>query len=90
MPASLGRLPNEVLLEIIPRIANADLDDFTLTCKIVRSRAASTLREHQERKRAYSEITYGDPAKNDGRTTWDHPTLRLRDFLVDDLFCCPK
>ncbi|KAI4229561.1 MAG: hypothetical protein LQ349_006374 [Xanthoria aureola] len=90
MPFSLVALPNEILLEIIHTIANADLDNFTSTCKILRSLAANALGKHQERKRAYSKITYGDPADHYSVTTWAHPTLMLRDLLDNDLFCYPK
>lgn len=92
MPFSLVALPNEILLEIIHMIANADLDNFTSTCKILRSLAANTLRKHQERKRAYSKITYGDPSNTytGAATTWAHPTLMLRDLLDNDLFYYPK
>ncbi|KAI4230244.1 MAG: hypothetical protein L6R36_000209 [Xanthoria steineri] len=90
MPFSLVALPNEILLEIVHTIANADLDNFTSTCKILRSLAANTLRKHQERKKAYSKITYGNPADRYRVRTWAHPTLMLRDLLDNDLFCYPK
>ncbi|KAL8644487.1 MAG: hypothetical protein Q9226_007739 [Calogaya cf. arnoldii] len=90
MPASMDELPNEVLLEVIERVTNADIDSFTLTCKTIRSLAAKSLREHQARKRLYATITYGNPAWNDPRTTWVHPTLMLRHLLRNDLFCYPQ
>ena len=85
-------LPNEVLFQIINRTRNADLDSFTSTCKLIRKLAASVLQDHGERKKTYGSITYGDPnaSKNNGRMTWIHPTLMLRDLLLDDLLSYPS
>ncbi|KAL9036227.1 MAG: hypothetical protein Q9180_004421 [Flavoplaca navasiana] len=90
MPISLVQLPAEVLHEIISNVRNADLDNFTATCRIVRSLAAKSLRTHQERKALYANITYGDSSRNDARTIWVHPTFMLRDLLDEDLFCYPR
>ena len=86
MACLLLGLPNELLLQIIHSVANADLDSFTSTCKTLRSLADDALRGHRARKAMYAHITYGDPEENDPRTTWVHPTLILRDLLRDDLF----
>ncbi len=80
-------LPNEVLLHIIDGIPNADLDNFTSSCKLIHSLAYNVLRDHQKRKRTYSSITYGYPVRNGEASTWSHPTLMLRDLQRDDLLC---
>ncbi|KAL8673680.1 MAG: hypothetical protein Q9168_001895 [Polycauliona sp. 1 TL-2023] len=90
MSAILDRLPNEVLLEIVSCIFNADLDNFTSTCSIIRRLAANRLREHQKRKIDYATITYGDPRKNDRITTWVHPSPLLCDLLCHDLLSYPQ
>ncbi|KAL8834475.1 MAG: hypothetical protein Q9176_007471 [Flavoplaca citrina] len=90
MPISLIELSAEVLLEITSNVRNLDLDNFTSTCRFIRSLAANSLRTHQERKALYAKITYGDSSRNDARTTWMHPTFMLRDFLREDLFCYPR
>ena len=90
MACLLLGLPNELLLQIIHSVANADLDSFTSTCKTLRSLADDALRGHRARKAMYAHITYGDPEENDPRTTWVHPTLILRDLLRDDLFSYPR
>ncbi|KAI4180071.1 MAG: hypothetical protein LQ346_007065 [Caloplaca aetnensis] len=89
MARSILGLPTEILLQIIGGIPNADLDNFTLSCKLFRNVAQNSLRDHQERKRTYSSITYGDPESNEKATTWIHPTLMLRDLQRDDLLCYP-
>ncbi|KAL8787425.1 MAG: hypothetical protein Q9213_002202 [Squamulea squamosa] len=89
MTSTMIRCPNEILLEIILRIPNADLDNFTSTCKTIRCLAASLIRKHRERKRLYAKIVYGDPGRNNPNTTWYHPTLMLRDLLRDDMLCYP-
>ncbi|KAL8794055.1 MAG: hypothetical protein Q9195_003355 [Heterodermia aff. obscurata] len=82
-------LPNEVLLTIIDHIPNADLDSFTSTCKLVRNVAAHALYQHEQRKRRYRHITYGDPDVTGDNATWVHPTLMLCGLLQHDLMCYP-
>ena len=82
-------LPNEILLNVIALVPNADLDNFTSTCKIIRNAAAKALHQHGQRKRRYRSITYGDPDVTGDDTTWVHPTLMLRDLLRHDLMCYP-
>lgn len=89
MSIRLLNLPNEVLFQIISVTANADLDNFTLSCKTVRNLGAQTLREHRARKKLYEHIIYGDPDKNRKSTTWKHPTLMLRDLIDTDLLYYP-
>ncbi|KAL8896159.1 MAG: hypothetical protein Q9207_007846 [Kuettlingeria erythrocarpa] len=89
MARSILCLPNEVLLHIIDGIPNADLDNFTSSCKLLHNLAHNVLRAHQARKRTYSRINYGDPRSNEKATTWIHPTLMLRDLQRDDLLCYP-
>ncbi|KAI4247203.1 MAG: hypothetical protein L6R40_001546 [Gallowayella cf. fulva] len=82
-------LPNEVLLEIISNVRNADLDSFASTCKVLRTLAAPALREHRDRKELYAKITYGQPKDKYEENFWLHPTLMLRHLLSHDLFCYP-
>ncbi|MCJ1377154.1 hypothetical protein MMC17_000246 [Xylographa soralifera] len=90
MISSLLELPNEVLLLIVSVTANADLDNLTSSCKVVRALASNALSKHQERKRLYAKVMYGDPQENKEETTWAHPIIMLHDFLAQDLFCYPS
>ncbi|KAL8748763.1 MAG: hypothetical protein Q9184_007101, partial [Pyrenodesmia sp. 2 TL-2023] len=89
MARSILDLPNEILLQIISQTSNADLDSLTSTCRLVRNLAHDVLRDHRARKKAYTSIAYRDPGTNEEKTTWDHPTLMLRDLQRDDLFWYP-
>lgn len=46
MSRRLLDLPNEILLNVIALVHNADLDNFTSTCKIIRNAAAEALHIH--------------------------------------------
>lgn len=83
--------PNEILIHIISQISNADLDNFTSTCRIIRALATDTLREHRNRQKEFRHIIYGRRDWLDERksTEWVHPTLMLRDLVRGDLLCYP-
>ena len=90
MALPLLSFPNEILIHIISRIFNADLDNFTSTCKIIRALSAGTLREHRTRQKGFRHITYGRQYSPDrDSATWVHPTLMLRDLIHNDLLCYP-
>ena len=92
MAISLLSFPNEILIHIISRISNADLDNFTSTCKIVRVLAAGALREHRIRQKVFAHISFGKQTllgEDEKETTWDHPNLMLRSLIRNDLLCYP-
>ena len=89
MPFSILRFPNEILLNIISRVLNTDIEKFASTCKTIHGLATDALRAHRERKRVYRSITYGAPKDEKAKTTWIHPTLMLRDLIYKDLLCYP-
>ena len=95
MVSSILQFPNEILTDIISRVFNGDLENFTLTSRRIHALAKRSLREHRIRQDDFRCITLGAPRwlceKTPGKkpTAWTHPTLMLLDLVRDDLLYYP-
>ena len=59
--AGFNDLPNEIILTIIPLVLPDDLENFSLTCRLIKALATRALQQHQELKREYRTWTYAEP-----------------------------
>ncbi|CAD6578117.1 MAG: hypothetical protein ASARMPRED_008534 [Alectoria sarmentosa] len=86
--ACLLDTPNEILLQIVNQLVHADIESFALSCKRIYSLSESAIINHREKSTKYENVTCG-AVRIDGRQIDDgfHPTLLLRDFLMDDSLC---
>lgn len=74
--------PNETLLQVINEVVHVDLENLTLSCKLIYELGKHALQTHRKRKAKYTNIICG-PIRDGKNATELHPTLLLRDVLMD-------
>ena len=89
MVLSILQLPNEILANIISRVLNGDLENFTLACKRLHALASRPLRAHRARQHSLKRISLGVPRWLSEGPAWRYPTSMLLDLLRGDLFYYP-
>lgn len=80
--------PSEMLLQIVDQLVHIDLESLALSCKRIYNLSENALRSHREKKTKYDNVVCGEVGiYGHHLDNGFHPTLLLRDFLMDDSLC---